>query len=125
MSASSLPPHARAVFATSARLISCLVTESLARALYLPLPDSAAPAIALAVVLNGHVSANPPGEVAEYAPGDVFALVPLKHVPVFKHDSADPRATEIGLLDPLDMLPIILLINTGSDAVEDVPAEVL
>ncbi|KAI0321791.1 IucC family-domain-containing protein [Amylostereum chailletii] len=121
---SSLAPQPRAVFATTARLISCLVTETLARALYVPLPASAAPAIGVAVVLSGHASSKPPAEYAAYAPTDVLTIVPLKHVPVLKHDGTDPRAKEIGLLDPLDMLPAFLLIDDGKAAIAaDVPSE--
>ncbi|KAJ7183177.1 hypothetical protein C8R46DRAFT_1066173, partial [Mycena filopes] len=43
-----------------------------------------------------------------------LAVIPLRHVPVFKHDSADPRGPEIGLLDPMDMLPLVL--EFGTDA---------
>ena len=105
-SARYLEPTARAVFATSSRLLSCLVTESLVRALYFNIEGFEA--IGICVILSGSVSARsaPPLEVS-YELQDVFAVVPLRHIPVFKHDSSDPRGQEIGLLDPLDMLPLV------------------
>nr|GAT50190.1 predicted protein [Mycena chlorophos] len=43
-----------------------------------------------------------------YTASKILALIPLHHVPVFKHDGVDPRGKEIGLLDPMDMLPLVL-----------------
>ena len=102
-----LSPGDRAAFATSARLLSCLVTESLLRALYLPVHGSEAKG--LCVILNNNVCPEPPSQL--YAAQDIFAIIPLYHIPVFKHDGGDPRAKEIGLLDPLDMMPVIFEVD--------------
>ncbi|KAJ7039619.1 hypothetical protein C8F04DRAFT_1085908 [Mycena alexandri] len=109
-----LPPADRAAFGTAARLLSCLVTESLARGIYFKLPDGL-DATGICVVLLADVSAQPPPDIGTpYTTSDILAVIPLRHVPVFKHDSADPRGPEIGLLDPMDMLPLVL--EFGSDA---------
>ncbi|KAJ6466581.1 IucC family-domain-containing protein [Mycena vitilis] len=102
-----LPPADRAAFGTAARMLSCLVTESLARGIYLKLADGL-DATGICVVLLADVSSRPPPDIATaYTPENILAVIPLRHVPVFKHDSADPRGQEIGLLDPMDMLPLV------------------
>ena len=104
----------RAVFATTARLLSCLVTESLVRAIFTPLQWS--DCVGIGIVLKAPVSADPTHNFKYYSQGDVLAIVLLKHVPVFKTDSSDPRGKEIGLLDPLDMFPFVLAVSGGGDS---------
>ncbi|KAL0954601.1 hypothetical protein HGRIS_003561 [Hohenbuehelia grisea] len=103
-----LNPTDRALFATTARLVSCLVTESLVRALYFPIEGFEA--TGFAVVLSHGASVRPTSE-GVYAPEDVLLIIPLHHVPVFKHDGTDYRGREIGLLDPLDMLPLAFEVS--------------
>ncbi|KAJ7220103.1 IucC family-domain-containing protein [Mycena pura] len=117
-----LPPAQRAAFGTAARLLSCLVTESLVRAIYVELSsgDRDNTFSAAAVCLLGDVSARPPPDVAvPYKASDILAIVPLVHVPVFKHDGTDPRGREIGLLDPMDMLPLVFEFTTGASPASD------
>lgn len=102
--AAQLAPAERAAFATTARLVSCLVTESLVRALYYPLAGFEA--TGFSVVLSGDVSSDK----SSYASQDILAIVLLLYIPVFKHNGIDPRGREIGLLDPLDMLPLVFEI---------------
>lgn len=94
-------PADRALFATTARLISCLVTESVVHALYHTLDGFEASGVAV-VLCNSTSTID-----VNYGSNDILCVIPLQHVPVFKHDGADPRAPEIGLLDPLDMLPLV------------------
>jgi len=103
-----LSPGDRATFATSARLLSCLVTESLLRALYIPIRGFEGNGIC--VILNSNVSSEPPSP-QPYTSKDIFAVIPLYDVPVFKHDGTDPRAKEISLLDPLDMMPLVFQVD--------------
>ena len=107
----------RASFATIARLLSCLVTESLVRAIFIPLqwPDS----VGIGVVLNAPVSNILATDCISYLQRDILAIIVFKHVPVFKHDSSDPRGKEVGLLDPLDMSPLVLAITTHKDSDEN------
>ncbi|KAJ6523991.1 IucC family-domain-containing protein [Mycena capillaripes] len=106
---SNLSPAARAAFGTTGRLLSCLVIESLARGIYLELPTIDGVAIGVCVVLQADVSARPPPDLATaYKADDILAIVPLRHVPVFKHDGTDPRGQEVGLLDITDMVPLVL-----------------
>ena len=98
--ASTLSPLDRASFATLSRLLSCLVTESLLKAIFVPIgPTPQEYLIGAAIVLNPLASQHETPYMLE----DVFAVVPLRHIPIFKSRSD----TEIGLLDPLDMLPCV------------------
>ncbi|KAJ3906972.1 IucC family-domain-containing protein [Lentinula edodes] len=105
-----MDPFSKAQFATSSRLVSCLVTESLSRALYykfpLPTPPSPGGITGFCVLLSGSLSSQPPRSLNEpyILSSDVLAIVLLAHVPVFKHDGTDLRGQEIGLLDPMDMI---------------------
>ncbi|KAH9041648.1 IucC family-domain-containing protein [Lactarius pseudohatsudake] len=113
----TLPSAERASFSTIARLFSCLVTESLVRAIFLPLQCS--DCVGIGVVLNATVSNLPATDCISYSEGDILAIIVLKHVPVFKHDSSDPRGKEVGLLDPLDMSPLVLMTVTHKDSDEN------
>ncbi|KAJ7595950.1 IucC family-domain-containing protein [Mycena floridula] len=105
-----LSPADKAAYATTARLFSCLVTESLVRALYFTIEGFEAHGFA--VILSGDVSSEPPTETP-YTARDILAVIPLLHIPVFKHDGIDTRGKEIGLLDPLDMMPLVFEISEG------------
>ncbi|KAJ6570145.1 hypothetical protein DFH09DRAFT_1154136 [Mycena vulgaris] len=102
-----LAPADRAAFGTAARLLSCLVTESLARGIYLKLGDGF-DASGICVVLLADRSRP------AYTASDILAIIPLRHVPVFKHDGTDPRGQEVGLLDPMDMLPLVFEFATDA-----------
>jgi len=107
----------RASFATTARLLSCLVTESLVRAIFIPLQWS--DCVGIGVVLNAPISTIPTHNCKQE---DVLAIVLLRHLPVLKADSEsgdEPRAKEIGLLDPLDMSPSVLVISGNGESCED------
>ena len=106
----------RASFATTARLLSCLVTESLVRAIFIPLQWS--DVVGIAVVLNAPVSSKPATDCISYSQGDILAIIVLKHVPILKHDSSDPRGKEVGLLEPLDMYPLVLMTVSHKDSDE-------
>ncbi|KAJ7221016.1 IucC family-domain-containing protein [Mycena haematopus] len=109
-----LPPADRAAFGTAARMLSCLVTESLARGIYLKLGDGL-DATGICVVLLGDISSSSPPDIAtSYTPSNILAVLPLRHVPVFKHDGSDPRGKEVGLLDPMDMLPLVFEFSNGA-----------
>ncbi|KAI0031192.1 IucC family-domain-containing protein [Vararia minispora EC-137] len=93
-----------AQFSASARLLSALVTESLARAIYLPV--QANELVAFALLLSARVSKEEPREVGTYGLSDILIILPLKHVPVLGLDDSDVR-----LLDPLDLHPIFFFVN--------------
>lgn len=102
--ARALPPAERAALASTVRLLSCLVTESIVRALYFPLEGFEA--TGFTIVLKPNVPLD-----RAYSPTDMLAVIPLRHIPIFKHDGQDNRAKEIGLLDPLDMMPLVLEVS--------------
>jgi hypothetical protein len=109
----------RASFATTARLLSCLVTESLVRAIFAPLQWS--DCVGIGVVLKAPIIATTPTHNCKQE--DILAIVLLRHVPVLKTDSEsgdEHRAgKEIGLLDPLDMFPLVLGISGDGESCED------
>jgi len=107
----TLPPLERAVFSTAVRLLSCTVTESLTRAIYIPVAPFGLNARALAVVLSSDASNKSPAAISTYKLEDILAVVPLKHVPIFKHDTSNPYAPEIGLLDPMDTSANIFVVD--------------
>jgi hypothetical protein len=102
----------RASFATTARLLSCLVTESLVRAIFVPLQWS--DCVGIGVVLKAAIPIHNCKQE-----DDVLAIVLLRHVPVLKTDSDEPRGKEIGLLDPLDMFPLVLVVSADGESCED------
>ncbi|KAG6888932.1 hypothetical protein C0995_004945 [Termitomyces sp. Mi166 len=101
-----LNPSDRAIFATNARLISCFVTESLLKALYIPIFGFKIAGVA--VVLLGDFDAPP----RSYESKDILAIVVLHHIPLL-HESTGASERKISLLDPLDMVPIIFEISHG------------
>jgi len=107
----------RAAFATSARLLSCLVTESLVCAVFIPLQRS--DCVGIGVVLKPPASTAPVPDSRSYSQEDVLSIVLLRHVPIFKADSSDPRGKEIGLLDPLDMFPLLLRTSLDGDSADE------
>jgi len=107
----------RAAFATSARLLSCLVTESLVPAVFIPLRWS--DCVGIGVVLKPPASTARVQASRSYSQEDVLSIVLLRHVPIFKVDSSDPRGKEIGLLDPLDMFPLLLRISLDGDSADE------
>ena len=110
----TLPCSQRANFATAARLLSCLVTESLVQAFYVPMKGYNDKSITgLTVVINAQASASGITSTRELFRNDVLAIVPLKNAPIFKPDAQQTeRGTPVGLLDPLDMYPCIFTIQT-------------
>jgi hypothetical protein len=107
----------RAAFGTSARLLSCLVTESLVRAIFIPLrwSDCVDIGVVLKPPVSPPVSTAPVQDSRTYSQEDVLSIVLLRHVPIFKADSSDPRGKEVGLLDPLDMFPLLLQTSLDHD----------
>ena len=108
----TLPPLERAAFSTTVRLLSCTVTESMTRAIYIPVAPLGVDARALAVILSSDASNKPPAVIATYKLEDILAILPLKHAPIFKHDTPNPYALEIGLLDPMDICPHIFVVDS-------------
>jgi len=108
-SPAELKPAERAEFATSIRLLSCLVTESLVDALFYPLNG---PALAgFTTIQIKALQGSAP------SPHNTLAIVPLLHTPILrKGKDATPRspAPTIGLLDPLDAAPFIFTFGDHS-----------
>ena len=104
-----LSPPLRAEYAVTSRLLSCLVTESRLRALYFPLSDVNATGFAL-ILLHGP-SATSAIRVADIQITDVFALIPLQGAPILNLEEDGTTIKEITLLDPLDLVPLPLVIS--------------
>ena len=117
-----LSARQRAEFATASRILSCLVTESLVTGLYLPLENGLnleGGVAGFAVVLTEELSPD----ITSFRPDHILAIIPLHHHPIF-HPSDDLNSVwiRIGLLDPSDMIPLILEIESTpqDDRVDDV-----
>ena len=104
----------RAAFATIARLLSCLITESLVRAIFVPLKWS--DCVGIGVVLKPPTSTVSGKNSSPCSQEDVLSIILLKYIPIFKAGSSDPRGNEIGLLDPLDMFLLMLVISSDGDS---------
>jgi hypothetical protein len=96
-------------FATIARLLSCLVTESLVRAIFIPLQWSNC--VGIGVVLK------PSKSTAPYSQEDILSIILLRYVPILKPGSRDPPGYEVGSLDPRDiMYPLLLVTSLDGDS---------
>ena len=104
-----LGPAQRAEYAVASRLLSCLVTESRLRALYFPLSDVSAAGFAL-ILLHGP-SATSAFRATDIQMTDVFALIPLQGVPILNCEEDGAAINEISFLDPLDLVPLPLVIS--------------
>ncbi|KAH7876973.1 IucC family-domain-containing protein [Lentinula edodes] len=103
-----LPPDARAAYAIWSRLLSCLVTESLLRAFYLPLPPHVGSAAGIMVILSTNLISENPSISRALVSSDIYAIVPLYHEPILKLESVfQEHGSIVALVDPLDMLPEI------------------
>lgn len=108
----SLPPTARAAFAVTSRLLSCLITESLLRAYYLPIEARGASGVL--VVLSTHTVSETPVLNRTLGPADVLVLVPLRSSPVLWGDAVQMHGQKVALVDPLDMLPHIYELSESA-----------
>ncbi len=105
-----------AVFAVSSRLLSCLVTESLLRAFYVPLRVHGDRATGILVVLSTTSLSEQSIIKRVLQSRDIFAIVPLRNTPVLSNVEADKHGRSVGLVDPLDMLPEIYELTQNSNS---------
>ena len=91
-------PKEHANFATAARLLSCLVSESLVPAIYRPLHRNKV--AGFATIFKGGVSL----ENSAFEADNILAVIPLHHAPIFKYDGDHRHGHQIGLLNPMDMM---------------------
>ncbi|KAG6837247.1 hypothetical protein H0H93_012642 [Arthromyces matolae] len=103
-----LTPSDRAIFATNARLVSCLVTESLLKALYIPIYGFDITGVAVVLLSESNDTQT------SYKTKDILTIVALHNVPLL-HEPTGASSQEISLLDPLDMLPIIFEVSTEAN----------
>lgn len=105
-SGSRLPPPEHAAFAVNSRLLSCLVTEKLLRAIYIPIIEGS-PISGILIVLSKHLVSEPPILDRTLRGNDIFAIVPLRHAPVIApvtETVVHKHGRPVELVDPLDML---------------------
>lgn len=105
-----------AAFAVSSRLISCLVTEGLLRAFYVPLPHNHPTSTegAIIVLAPGRSS----DQSARLHTDEIFAIVHVHHAPVLAKGPKHKHGFPVALVDPLDMLPEIYDVIDSIDHVE-------
>ncbi|KAG5642424.1 hypothetical protein DXG03_002798 [Asterophora parasitica] len=126
-SGSGLPPSQHASFAVISRIISCLVTEQLLRGIYIPIAELPN-ATGVLVVLSTHLISERPIISRSLRPNDIFAIVPLRHAPVFYPVTTETpdykHGQPVGLVDPLDMRPEVFeLSETTADSVDHNPPQ--
>ncbi|KAF9524860.1 IucC family-domain-containing protein [Crepidotus variabilis] len=97
-----LEPTDRAKFATTARLLSCLVTETLTPAFYQSVKGEDELAGFVLVLTANFFEGQ-----GALKPADVLAIVPLHHPPVFGLSGHGPFGKAVGLLDPFDIIPFV------------------
>lgn len=108
---SDLPLHCplhradRAASAVASRLLSRLVTESLLKALFVPIKS--VKIVGVCIVLSRTTDATGLPLDRPYRSTDIFAIIPLRALPIIKGSSHANVEQEITLVDPLDMLPYI------------------
>ncbi|KAI8075150.1 IucC family-domain-containing protein [Gongronella butleri] len=101
--ASSVEKNAHfAKFATTSRFISCLVSERLTRALFVPNKNADQDVRGLCIVLQ-------PGKVSLEQAQDILVVVPLRGVPMLEPVSSSVAGAPfvVSLVDGWDMLPHI------------------
>ena len=113
----SLSSGDRAAFAVTSRLLACLVTESLLKALYVPLDSPKA--VGACIVLSKQASSAGLPLEKPYRPADIFVIIPLQSVPILKPTDDPVIGQEIGLIDPLDMLPWIFEVDNDPNRNSD------
>jgi len=114
-----LPPPEHATFAVISRLLSCMVTESLLRAYYIPL-SGISDVSGFAVILSTHLISEQPIINRSLRPRDVFIIVPLRNPPAFGEGALSRHGHYIGLLDPLDMFPAFYELTENSPSTKHV-----
>ncbi|KAF8899908.1 IucC family-domain-containing protein [Gymnopilus junonius] len=120
----SFPPllssRERASFAVISRFISCLVTEQILRAFYVPVNDPSFGVAGLLVVLSTHTISEDVKVFRTFHPDDIYVISPLHHSPVLKDEEILKHGRLVGLVDPLDMLPSIYEFgNVGAEDCND------
>ncbi|KAF8972125.1 IucC family-domain-containing protein [Flammula alnicola] len=115
---SSLGPREHAKFAVISRLISCLVTEQILRAVYIPFERPIHDAAGITVVLSIHTISESVNFCRPFNSDDIFIIIPLHHPPVFKDHEIREHGQLVGLLDPLDMLPYAYEFRQGAEVDE-------
>lgn len=102
----------RAASTVASRLLSCLITESLLKALFVPIES--VKTVGACVVLSRATDATGLPLDRSYRPTDIFVIIPLRALPVIKSSSHANTRQEIMLVDPLDMLPCIYEVRENA-----------
>lgn len=98
--------HHFSQFATSSRLLSCLVTEGLASAYVMTLPSHPVEELkALCIIVYEHS--------VHFEAGDIHSVVLLKGIPITETSTSANGLCKVKLLDPMDMLPAIYTLKYG------------
>ncbi|KAF4613986.1 hypothetical protein D9613_007630 [Agrocybe pediades] len=115
----ALESRHRAAFAVLSRLISCLVTEQILRAFYLPLHDPPSGITGILVVLSTHTISEDVDVFRPLRSSDIFVVVPMQNHPVLKDEKARKHGWLVGLVDPLDMLSPMLEFGSDNNGVDE------
>ena len=103
-------------FATTSRLVACLVSEGLVSTYFCPRKYDAMVGLCIMVRVSGNGPAKPLTSQVELS--DILAVVPLRGLPELDANTSvqvnGVKCTKIGLVDPWDMLPHIYSPNAAT-----------
>ncbi|KZT57956.1 hypothetical protein CALCODRAFT_550316 [Calocera cornea HHB12733] len=108
--------------AVSSRIITCIVVESLLQALFVPSSDPAKDGfVGLGVLLGPNSKATADAGVLALTYKDIYAIVPLRTLPVLSPKTSELPVRRILLVDPLEMYPYVYgfqpqVVDTGAAA---------
>jgi len=111
----TLTPREHATFAVLSRLISCLVTEKILRAFWIPFERIIRGVAGIIVVLSTHTISEDASIYRAFRSDDIFAIIALHHPPVTRDEETHGHGQLVGLVDPLDMLPFVYEFRRGEE----------
>ncbi|PFH53187.1 hypothetical protein AMATHDRAFT_138330 [Amanita thiersii Skay4041] len=116
----------RAAFGIISRLLSCLVTEQILGAFYLPFSDLDTE-LGIVVILSMPLMLEQPIVDRKLQRQDIFAIVLVHHAPVLDGFMRSKHGWPVRLLDPLDMLPEIyeLAVSDSKGVQSEIETRVL
>ncbi|EJU04764.1 hypothetical protein DACRYDRAFT_75668 [Dacryopinax primogenitus] len=94
--------------AVASRIITCIVLESLLQALFVPSEHPEKDGfVGLCVLLGPNSKVHADGNALALGHKDVYAIVPLRSLPVLSPKSQELPVRRILLIDPLEMFPYV------------------
>jgi len=120
-------PHEQATFTVISRLVSCLVTEKILRAFWIPFERVIQGVAGIMVVLSTHTMSEDASIYRAFRSDDTFVIIALHHPPVTvtQDEEHHGHGHLIGLVDPLDMLPFVYEFRCGEEPDDKVSPDLI